>query len=60
VIGVLTVRAKTLPRYIQHDEWLITTEFTVCAVIDVLNTSSLCFFLLRRRQSMCVVSPLAD
>ncbi|KAF8574087.1 hypothetical protein K439DRAFT_1399325 [Ramaria rubella] len=50
VTGVTTMRAKTLTQYIQTDGWLITSQFTICAAIDVLNTVSLCYFLLRRKQ----------
>jgi hypothetical protein len=49
MIGVTAFRSGTLLRFIGQWHWLITTEFSISAAIDVLNTTSICFYLLRRR-----------
>ncbi|KAF8496040.1 hypothetical protein JB92DRAFT_3227748 [Gautieria morchelliformis] len=60
MIGVTAFRSGTLLRFIGQWHWLITTEFTISAVIDVLNTTSICFYLLRRRSQFHSSSKFVD
>jgi len=41
--------SETLPQFLQRYHWAVTIELVLPAVVDVLNTSTLCFYLSRRR-----------
>ncbi|KAF8519654.1 hypothetical protein JB92DRAFT_2808449 [Gautieria morchelliformis] len=60
MIGVTAFKSRTLLLFLADWQWLITTEFTICAAIDVLNTASLCFYLLRRRSEFHSSNKLID
>jgi len=60
MIGVVTLRSKTLTKFIDDYPWLVTTQLVLGAVIDVLNTSSICFYLLRRRSNISMSHKLVD
>jgi len=49
--GGLLITSKTIPVFFARYQWLATTPFVLNVVVDILNTSSLCYYLLRRRSS---------
>jgi hypothetical protein len=51
-LGVEAVRSKTVPHFLEQYQWLVTADLVLCAAIDILNTSTLCFHLLRRRSGV--------
>lgn len=57
-MGITGLSSGTFPHFIAKWYWLVVTQGTVCSVIDVLNTASICFYLFRMRSSyflQCVI-----
>jgi len=49
--GGLLLKTKSIQLFFAKYQWLVTTPFVLNVVVDVLNTCSLCFYLLRRRSA---------
>jgi hypothetical protein len=50
-LAVAIMRCDTLSIFLFRYEWLVTTQFTLDVVLDMLNTISLCYYLTRRRSA---------
>jgi len=54
------LRSETLPEFLQRYHWAVTTVLVLPAVVDVLNTSTLCYYLSRRRSGYKPTQRLVD
>ena len=52
IIGVISFMSGSLPRFISKWNGLVLAQFTGCAIVDVLNTTALCYYLWRIRSNL--------
>jgi hypothetical protein len=50
--SILNVKAQTLTNFATLYGWLVTLMFASDAVVDLLNTCSICWCLVRRRSGL--------
>ncbi|KAF8580007.1 hypothetical protein K439DRAFT_1637393 [Ramaria rubella] len=59
-LGVVVVKSQTIPRFFQHFRWLVDAQLSLDAAVDILNTGSLCYYLLCRRTDFKPTQRLVD
>lgn len=59
-LGVVFINSHSIPNFFANFQWLVTTQFVLSAAVDVLNTVSLCFYLLRRRTDFKSTQRMVD